>query len=245
MRCKMKDEHDAYGHLIYDFFDNKNPREIVERDDGFICQTSGPESYFQEFNVWAKHHQDAMKFVKGKVIDIGCGAGKHSLYLQEKGFDVLSVDVSPLAVSVCKKRCLKNTRLLPITKLSSKLGKFDTILMLGNNFGLFGSYKRAQWLLKKFNNMTNKNGIIIAETSDPYKTDEKEHLTYHQFNKQRERMSGQLRIRVRYKNYKSPWFDYLFVSKAEMQNILNESDWKIGQFVEIEDPRYIAIIKKK
>jgi len=65
------------------------------------------------------------------------------LYLQEKGFDVTGIDVSPLAVEVCRLRGLKKVQNLPITKVTSELGVFDTIVMFGNNFGLFGSFKRA------------------------------------------------------------------------------------------------------
>jgi 2-polyprenyl-3-methyl-5-hydroxy-6-metoxy-1,4-benzoquinol methylase len=73
-----------------------------------------------------------MRFVKGRVLDIGCGAGRVALYLQKKGFDVSGIDVSPLAVKVCKLRGLKKARVLSISNIGAKLGKFDTLLMFGN-----------------------------------------------------------------------------------------------------------------
>lgn len=241
----MKNEQDAYGHLMYDYFNNKTGREVIERDDGFITDSSGPSTYFQKFDEWTQHLQEAIKFAKGKVIDIGCGAGRHSLYLQSKGFDVLGIDSSPLALDVCKKRGVKKTKLMSITKINSNLGKFDTILMLGNNFGLFASYKRAQWLLKRFATMTSENGIIIVESLDPYKTEEAEHLSYHKTNRQRKRLGGQLRIRVRYKKYKSSWFDYLLVSKEEMSYLVKTTKWEIKKFIDFEERGYSAIIHKK
>ena len=138
----MKDFQDAYGHEIYDHLKGANNFEIVERDDGYIEASNGSLEYFAEYKDWPSHYKQAMQYVRGNVLDIGCGAGRHSLYLQEKGFDVLGIDVSPLALEVCKLRGLKKTKLMTITQINSKLGKFDTILMLGNNFGLFANYKR-------------------------------------------------------------------------------------------------------
>ena len=138
----MRDYQDAYGHEMYDYFEGNGGFEIVERDDGFFDISGGPKGYFSEYEDWPPHHKKAMEYVIGRVLDIGCGAGKHSLYLQKKGFDVLGIDVSPLAIKACKLRGLRKVRVLSITQISSRLGKFQTVLMLGNNFGLFGSFKR-------------------------------------------------------------------------------------------------------
>jgi len=187
-----------------------------------------------------------MRYARDRILDIGCGAGRHALYLQNKGLDVLGIDVSPLAVKVCRRRGLKNAQVMSISEVGSRLGMFDTIMMMGNNFGLFGSSKRAKWLLKKLSRITTRNGRIIASTTDVYNTEVPEHLEYQSFNRSRGRMSGQLRIRVRYKHFVTPWFDYLLVSKKEMENILDGTDWCINRYLDgPTSPRYIAIIDKK
>lgn len=247
----MKDYQDAYGHQLYDYFKGKGSFEIVENDDGYfdvssLCGISSKnEGYFSKYKDWLPSQRMAMSHVRGRVLDIGCGAGKHSLYLQEKGFDVLGIDISPLAVKVCKLRGLKKARVMSITQINSKLGKFDTILMLGNNFGLFGSFKRAKWLLKRFRIITNENARIVAETIDPYKTTNPHHLEYHEFNRKRGRMPGQLRIRVRYKKHVTPWFEYLIVSRDEMKEILKGTGWRVERFIDSKWSYYMAIIKKE
>lgn len=241
----MKDHQEAHGHAMFDHLNGKGAFEIVERDDGFITPTNAPKVYFSKFRDWPPHEKKAMRYVRGRVLDIGCGAGRHCLYLQDKGFDVLGIDLSPLAIKVCKLRGLKKVKSVSITQISSKLGKFDTLLMLGNNFGLFGSFNRAKWLLKRFHKITSEKARIIAESMDPYKTDEPAHLEYHKFNRKRGRMSGQLRLRVRYKKYATPWFDYLLVSKDEMQNVLDGTGWQVKSFLDSDDPMYVAIIEKE
>lgn len=210
----MKPEEDAYGQEVWAYHNGKNSFEIVERDDGYFGVSSGARAYFSSYEEWTPHEKRAMEFVKGRVLDIGCGAGRHSLYLQERELDVLGIDVSPLAIRVCKLRGLKKAEVMSIEEVNFKPDSFDTILMMGNNFGLFGSFKKAQRLLKRFHKMTSKNALIIAETRDPYKTENPAHLEYHEFNRKRGRMSGQLRIRVRFGKYATSWFDYLIASKG-------------------------------
>jgi len=242
----MEPKKDAYGQEVWAFFQKKKSYEIVERDDGFIDLTKGPAAYFAEFKDWPKIQKQAIKFAKGKVLDIGAGAGRVSLYLQKQGFDVTAIDNSPLAIKVCKKRGVKHVRILPIEKISVfKPSTFDTIIMFGNNFGLFGSFKKAKTLLKKLHRITSTGALIIAESTDPYKTDDPAHLAYHKFNKKRGRMPGQLRIRIRFRNYISDWFDYLLVSKDEMKKILKDTGWRIKKFIDSDNSTYCAIIEKE
>ncbi len=138
-----------------------------------------------------------------------------------------------------------DARVMSIKGINAKIGRFDTILMLGNNFGLFGSYNGAKSLLKKFHSITNKHARIIAETNDIYQTSNPFHFEYHELNRRRNRMPGQLRIRARYKNYATPWFNYLMVSKSEIEQIIKGTGWKISHFIDSNSSSYIAIIESE
>lgn len=241
----MKLNQDAFGQEILNYLQKKESYEIIERDDGLIVMSKGPKNYFAEFKDWPKIQKQAIKFARGKILDIGAGAGRVSLYLQKKGMDVTAIDNSPLAIQVCKKRGVKKAIVLPIEKIGKfKSSTFDTIIMFGNGFGLFGSFKKAKSLLKKLYRITSPNALIIAESTDPYKTSDPFHLLYHRFNKKRGRMPGQLRIRVRFKTYIGEWFDYLLVSKDEMKKILKGTGWKIEKFIDSGKSIYIAVISK-
>ncbi len=240
----IKDYQDAYGHGLYDYLQGKPGYIIIERDDKYI-DIDSLAPYFSECKDWQQYHKEAMKYVKGRVLDIGCGAGRHSLYLQDMGFEVQGIDISPMAVEVSRLRGLKEPKVMSINEISQRLGKFDTILMMGNNFGLFGSYNKARMLLRKFHRMTNEGARIIAESSDPYLTDNPFHLEYHKLNQRRKRMTGQVKIRVRYKRYFTPWFDFLLVSKDEMINIVKGTGWKIDCFINSEGPNYVGIITRE
>ena len=240
----LKDYEDAFGHEIYDYFHEKGGYEIVERDDGFFGTSAGPKHYFMDYEEWPESEKEAMRYVRGRALDVGCGAGRHSLYLQAQGHDVVGIDSSPLAIEVCKARGLSDARVLPITRVSRQVGVFDTILMLGNNFGLVGNRKRARWLLRRFHSVTSAAGKIVAQTRDPYHTEASEHLAYHAQNREKGRLSGEARFRVRYKKYVTPWIDFLMVSKEEMRAILEGTNWEVREFIEGQKGVYVAILQK-
>lgn len=240
----MKRTEDAYGAEILAFLNGNRSLEIVERDDGYIDASFGAAQYYAPFKAWPVHERKGMKFVRGRVLDIGCGVGRVIHYLENRNHEVLGIDNSPGAIKACHKLGIKNARVLSITQISRKLGVFDTIIMYGNNFGLFSSFKRARWLLKRMHRMTSDKGRIIACTTDPYQTNIPEHKRYHRRNKNKGRMSGQLRLRIRYKKYKSPYFDYLLVSPKELNRILDGTGWKVQRLINSDSGQYVAVIDK-
>jgi SAM-dependent methyltransferase len=235
---------DAFGEELLATYNGQTVCEIVERDDGYFSAHQSPAVYFSEYKDWPLIEQKAMGFVKGRVLDVGCGAGRHALYLQKKSFSVVGVDSSPLAIKVCKLRGLKEARVMSLEDLSFKHSAFDTVLMLGGNFGLMGNPAKARRLLGKLRRITSKNASIIAETRDPYRTDNSLHLEYHRLNRNRGRLSGQTKIRVRFEKTVTKWIEWMIVSKEEMEQIISGTGWKISQFIDSGNSGYIAIIEK-
>ena len=235
---------DAFGKAMHDAWRGKLGNVLViERDDGLIDADFCMKVYLSGPKGWPPHMRRALALARGRVLDVGCGAGRHSLYLQQKGLEVLGIDNSPLAVRLCRERGVA-AKTLSITELSPKHGMFDTILMLGNNFGLLGGRRRGRAILRRFHRMTAPGARIIAETFDPYLTDNPVHLAYHRRNRRRGRMGGQVRIRARYQTLATPYFDYLFVSKAELASLLRGTGWRAARFLDGPGPAYIAVLEK-
>ncbi|MCY3543295.1 MAG: class I SAM-dependent methyltransferase [Chloroflexi bacterium] len=239
---------DAFGQQLYDQHRgiiSSDYREVGERDDGYIRVYDHPRWYFTTSDEWDPHLQKAMGYVQGRTLDIGCGAGRVTLHLQERGLNVVGIDSSPLAIQVCNERGIHDARLLSVTQISlKKLGMFDSVVLTGNNFGLFGNPVRAKSLLQRLFKMTTDNARIITETTDPYTTNDLVDLSYQERNRAKGRMSGQYRHRERYLNLKGPWFDWLFVSRDEMREIVKGTGWTIDKFVEPEGSQYVGILEK-
>lgn len=93
--------------------------------------------------------------------------------------------------------------------------------------------------------MTSACGTIIGTSNDPYRTTNPFHLEYHELNRSRGRLPGQLRLRVRHQKYVSDWFDYLLVSQQEMRSLLEGTGWCVERFIESAGSLYAGIIRKE
>jgi SAM-dependent methyltransferase len=175
---------------------------------------------------------------------VGGGAGRVALHLQERGHEVVAIDLSPLAVEVSRQRGVDDARELPVTQVGRELGRFDTIVMFGNNFGLMGSHRRAPWLLRRFRSIANEGARILAESVNPYGTDNPEHLGYHERNRRRGRMAGQLRIRIRHQGYATPWFDYLLASPEEMASLAEGTGWELVRVIDAGEYVYVGVLER-
>ena len=145
---------------------------------------------------------------------------------------------------MARKRGVSDVRLLPLEDVDASLGHFDTIVMYGNNFGLFASRAKAKRLLRRFARLTSERGRIIAETRDVSRGDDPAHVRYRKRNVARGRLPGQIRIRVRYRDLATPWFDYLMVGVGELRDILDGTGWTLERTIDSDDT-YIAVIDKE
>jgi SAM-dependent methyltransferase len=238
---------DAFGEMLLRGLTDPNAAEIAERDDGFIAvSTFGARVYFAPLRRWPAAERRALRYVRGRVLDVGCGGGRVCLEAQARGLDVVGIDISPGAVEACRRRGVRDVRLLGIDDVDSSLGPFDTIVMFGNNFGLFGRPTRAKRLLRRFAAVTTGRGRIVASSRHVYDTDEPSHLAYQRRNRERGRLSGELRIRMRFRDLIGPWFDYLIVTKEEMADVIAGTGWTIAKVVEpAGEPLYCAVLEKE
>jgi SAM-dependent methyltransferase len=237
---------DAYGHQMWAFLTGGPSVEVVERDDGFVSVAPGNPYYFADVGQWPATERQAIQLARGRTaLDVGCGAGRVALCLQRRGFRVTAIDNSPLVIRTAKARGVKDARVLPFEEIGRlRSGSLDTIVMFGNNFGLFGSRARARALLKQLHRITRDRAVLLAQSLDPHKTTEPAHLRYGRRNQRRGRMPGQIRIRVRFHEWIGPWFDYLLVSPSEMSAIVEGTGWKVERFLTDDGPRFVAVIRR-
>ena len=224
---------DAFGKMLLDGAD-----PVIERDDGFV--STSIFDYFAPFRRWAAVERRSLRWVRGRVLDVGAGAGRVALELQNRGLEVVAIDVSPGAVEVARRRGVRDVRLLALEDVDGSLGPFDSLVMFGNNFGLFGSPAKARRLLRRLRPFV---GRIVAASNDPSDTDDAAHLAYHERNRKRGRMPGQLRLRVRYRDLIGPWFDYLTVSPEELGEIVEGTGWQIRRVIRDDGSYYAAVLE--
>ncbi|MBA7628025.1 hypothetical protein ES703_35495 [subsurface metagenome] len=235
---------DIFGKALMEYYKGDKTPLMIRRDDGYFEKERYLDIVFSEYGKWDELERRALEHVKGRVLDVGCGAGRHSLWLQEKGFEVVAVDVSPLAVEVTRLRGVRDCRVMDATNLSFSPNSFDTILLMGNNFGVAGNVDGTKRMLEKLCQITSKDAIVIATSRDPAATDNPEHLKYHELNRKRGRPIGQVTIRLEYKGEVGDWFDLLQASPDEMEEICKPVDWSRAQIFKDKNGMYAAILRK-
>lgn len=217
---------------------------VLERDDGYTEASLPASTFFTSFDEWPAEEQEAMRFVSGRVLDVGCGAGRHLLHVQRRRHDVLGIDVSPGALEVCRRRGASAVELLSVTEVSPRLGTFDTVLMLCGNFGLFGTERRARRLLRRLVDMTTPEARLVVDTSDPTRTTNPDHVAYQARNRDRGLPPGYIRLRLRYKDAATPWFELLNVSRDELATLLDGTGWYPSAILESAGESYVAVLAK-
>lgn len=240
----MVDIIDGFGKVYMAYYSGEPSNHVTERDDGFIRETPDAHYYFRTYEEWPEYEREAMLEAKGKVLDVGLGAGRHSLWLQKKGMDVVGIDNSPLAIKVSKLRGVKDCRLMDIMELDFPEGTFNTVLMLGANLGL-GDVEDVRRILSKLHEITAPDGIIIGHTRDPLKTDNPSHLGYHEMNRKRNKPPGLVKVRIGFQGEYGEWFDLLLMQEALLVEILEPTRWELSKIYWSENSDYIAILSKR
>ena len=236
--------HDAYGASMEAAFrDGRGAHGMVERDDGWI-ETESTFDYLGPLRTWGAHERQAIRRARGRVLDVGCGAGRVALHLQDHGHEVVAIDVSEGACRVSRERGVRDVRPLAVEEIREADGPFDTVVMYGNNLGLLRDAKHGPWLLKRLAKATSPRARILGGNLDVYRTDEPAHLAYQERNRRRGRISGQIRLRIRYREKATPWFDYLFVSIPELEVIAAAGGWRVAEVVWNDGPMYVAVLEK-
>ena len=232
---------DLFGKAILDFQTNNSPEDLITETSISEEDEMSVEYLFRTYNEMPKLEQKALQLAKGKILDVGCGAGSHSLYLQnERNLEVYSIDISPNAIEACHLRGLKNTHVQNILEMDSDNpeNKFDTILLLMNGTGIFGTLKETTPFLQKLKSLLNPDGQILIDSSDIiYMFDNDEDggkwIPSNGYY-------GELTFTIRYKNEKEDEFPWLYLDYNTLQNAAFANGLKSDLILEGEHYDYLA-----
>lgn len=156
---------DLFGQAILDYQTENNPENLYTETSISELDVMPIDYLFREFDEMPAFEQKALQLAKGKVLDVGAGAGSHALYLQENGLEVKAIDISPKAVEACKLRGLIDVQAIHLLEMPTEV-KYDSILILMNGTGIFQNLFLIGAYLEKLKELLNPNGQILIDGTD-------------------------------------------------------------------------------
>jgi len=225
---------DPIGKAIQDYARFRKPADIIVSSD--ICEDDiiPVEVLFRNFEEMPELEQLALRECKGKVLDVGAGAGSHALYLKDLGMEVTALDISKGAVDYMNANGLKAVHQ---DFFEFKGQKFDTILMLMNGIGIAGTLANLEKTLAHAKTLLNPGGIILCDSSDiKYLYEDEDGALWVDLNTE---YYGNFRFQMNYKKEKGTWFDWLYVDFDNLFQAAKKAGFKSLRLHEMDD-HYLA-----
>jgi SAM-dependent methyltransferase len=224
----IKKRYYPIGQAVWDYLNGIRGESIMVKTDIAEDEELSPSYFFRTFDQMPVQEQEALRRCSGRILDVGAGAGVHTLWLQGQGFEVDALDISPLSCETMLKRGIKNVHLKDIYSLTDQ--KYDTILLLMNGAGVAQTLPRLEDLLLHLKTLLNPGGKILADSSDLLYlfTDENGETwvdiasdTYY----------GEMEYQLTYKSIKGKPFPWLFVDPESFADVAKICGYTVKEIV--------------
>lgn len=218
---------DAFGRALLDHHEGRaGDLLLLESDDGSVRPADmQPAGFFAPQPTWPSWEQHVVGYAEGAILDLGAGAGRHSLYLQDLGHEVSAMDSSPGAVAVCRSRGIRDVRLADLRRLGGRR-RWDTLLLMCGNLGLAGDRTPTRRLLTRLAAMTTPGGLLIGDSVDPVSDD------------------PHVRLRLHYGALASPWWDQINIPPSEIEVLVEGTGWRLEERVG-DDDGYAVVLRRR
>jgi len=230
---------DPIGRAVFDYHFNSINQPIVVHSEDFDDDVIDTAYLFRTYKQMPALEKKALTLCKGSVLDVGAGAGAHSVYLQEKGFEVTALENSALCCEVLKNRNIRNVIQESIFRFTAT--KFDTILLLMNGTGIAGTLSGLEVLLHHLKTLLKPEGQILIDSSDLiYLFEEEDGSALIDINA--ENYYGELVFQTEYKNWISEPFHWLYVDQTNLANAVEKNNLKLDKVFKGQHYDYLARI---
>lgn len=203
----LTEREDPMGAAIRDYFRQGKSAQLKVLSSLFDDDEMPVAHLFRSYHEMPPLEQRALNEARGKVLDVGAGAGCHALALQERGFDVTAVDISPLSCETMKERGVANVECVNIFNQRFQ-ERFDTLLLLMNGTGIAGKLSRLPQLLSRLKQLMNPGAQILIDSSDlRYVYEDEDGVLDVDFDGA---YYGEVDYQMTYQNIKGKRFDWLY-----------------------------------
>ncbi|MBP5420351.1 MAG: class I SAM-dependent methyltransferase [Bacteroidales bacterium] len=236
----MEINKDPMGRAIADYQSNGKVARLRVFSPMFDEDEIPVKTLFRRYKEMPKIERRALDMSRGRVLDVGAGAGCHSLALQDKGIDVTAIDISPLSVATMRQRGVKNVVEQDFFTLK---GQYDTILMLMNGIGIVGRLERMAEFFKQLDTLLAEGGQLLCDSSDICYLYEDEDGV---IELPSEGYYGEQTFRMQYKDVQGDSFPWIYIDADTLTQVANANGYNVDIVAEGEHYDYLArIVKRK
>jgi SAM-dependent methyltransferase len=229
---------DPFGTAVMDFLEKKHDAVIQVSSNLEAEETIPVEYLFRNWEQMPEKEKFALSLTKGKILDVGAGAGAHTLALQSQSKDVTALDRS--------ENCCKAMELQGVRKIIHRdffqleeTEKFDTLLFMMNGFGLAGTLDGLDSFFQKCKTILKPGGRIIGESADilyMFEDEEEDGAYLIDLNGV---YYGEVLYRMHYKNLTSEEFPWLYISSDLLTEAAANAGFEMLDFYEGEESDYM------
>jgi len=238
--AKQQLHNDPLGLAYESFFNGNKDAYFTLYSSQFDPDDIPVAHFYRDFSEMPVLEQKALDLTKGKVLDVGAGSGVHSIILQEKGFDVTAVEISPLAAEILTKRKVQNVVCNDYFKLENQ--KYDTLLFLMNGIGLIQTISGFDNFFKHTATLLNTGGQVLLDSSDlRYLFEEEDGSFLIPISGD---YYGEIDFKVGFENYISEEFSWVYVDSETLQEAAKLSGFSCEIIQEGEHYDYLARLTK-
>ncbi|MEJ8755713.1 class I SAM-dependent methyltransferase [Pontibacter sp. H259] len=229
-------KNDPIGAAILDYMQGKKKGAITVSSNLTEDDIIPVDYLFRQEEEMPELETVALQECRGHVLDVGAGAGCHSLLLQERGLQVTAIDISEGAVEAMKKRGVQQVQLADVLTLKDQ--KYDTLLMLMNGIGIVGDLFGLYRFLVHAKTILNPGGQILLESSDIlYMYEQEDGSVLLDLNAG---YYGEVEYNMKYKTHESGKFKWLFIDAGLLEQYAEEHGFTMEVLYEGENGNYLA-----
>lgn len=230
-----EDPIDPMGKAIHDYYFSNLQHSLLVLDHLGPAVPMDVGYYFRNFNRMPILEKEALRQCAGKILDIGAGAGSHSLYLQKNKLQVTALDISLYNVEVMISRGLK--KVVHQNIWEHDVSQYDTLLFMMNGLGFTGSIQKLQKFLRHLYKNTKASIQIIADSSDVYYLFEDRPHPDHYY--------GEITCKYNYGPLSSPWFEWLYIDEGYLNIIAQQTGWDMEIIERDTDRQFLVRLTKQ
>lgn len=237
--CIMENDaiNDVQGKALWEYFkNNKNKKPLILHNDYGKPEKMPKEVFFLDHAELNDLDLYALSMCRGRILDVGAGAGRHVLPLQSTN-DVTALEISPLCNKIMAERGVNQIIEEDIFNFNPE-EKYDTILMLMNGIGLAGSLDGVKALLKKCKQILAENGQIIFDSSDIS-------YLYRDTFFPKDRYFGEVTYQYEYKQEKGKEFGWIYIDKNTITKVASQVGYHCQVIYQGNNDQYLARLKLK